>query len=110
VKFGAYTKGLREAKGLSLRHVARVVGIEPSYLSKIEGDERKASEEVLESLAGVLDVEPNLFLAMAGKITQEFQDAIQARPEAFAALIKSAIPATTPDILKAARTVRDGDW
>ncbi len=108
--FGAYVRGLREAKELSVRSVARQIGIESSYLSKIEADERQASEEVLEALAGVLEVDPHLFLAMAGKITKEFREALQARPEAFSALIKNSIPASTPNLFKAARTVRDGDW
>lgn len=108
--FGAYVKGLREAKGFSVREVARRLGVEPSYVSKIEGGERQASESVLESLAGVLGVNPHLFLAMAGKVTVKFQEAIRARPEAFAALIESSMSASTPDILRAARTVRDGDW
>jgi transcriptional regulator with XRE-family HTH domain len=86
------------------------MGIEPSYLSKIEAEERQASEDILESLAGVLEANPHLFLAMAGKVTQEFRQALQERPEAFAALLESSLNWSTKTILKTARAVRDGDW
>jgi transcriptional regulator with XRE-family HTH domain len=113
VKFGAYVRGLREAKGLSVRQAARQIGVDHTYLSKLEREERlasDASEGFLEALAGVLEVNPHLLLAMAGKVTREFQEALQKRPEAFAALLQSSMSAPTPNILQAARTVRDGDW
>ncbi len=110
MSFGEYARGLREAKGFSVRQVAKQLGIEPSHLSRIERNEAHASEEVLEGLAGVLEVDPHLFLATAGKVTKEFLEAVQARPEAFSALIRNSIPASTPNLFKAARTVRDGEW
>jgi transcriptional regulator with XRE-family HTH domain len=111
VNFGEYARGLRETKELSVRHVARQLGIEPSHLSRIETNERQASEEVLEALAGVLDVNPHVFLAMAGKVTNAFREVLQRYPGEIGALLEATtVRPSKQSILKAARTVRDGEW
>lgn len=47
---------LREARGLSLEHVAREVGISPPYLAMIESGEREASEAIEHGLRRALGV------------------------------------------------------
>ena len=59
--FGAYVRGRREARrrndrAFSVRQVANRIGIEPSYLSKIErGEQRPPSEATIVKLAEDLD-------------------------------------------------------
>ena len=52
----------------SLRQVAERVGIEPSYLSKIErGEEPPPGEQTIRRLAEELGENPDALLALAGK-------------------------------------------
>jgi transcriptional regulator with XRE-family HTH domain len=38
-KFGAFIRREREAKEIGLREMAKMIGISPTYLSKVERDE-----------------------------------------------------------------------
>ncbi len=106
--FGTYLRGLREAKGISVRQLAAELGIEHSYLSKLErGENTRPSEKVLEGLAGVLEVSPHLMAAMAGQVSRGLLDAIQRHPEEFAALFEKLQDAPKQTLVRA---VRDGDW
>ena len=53
---GAAIKAIREARGLSLRHLANLAETDPSHLCRIESGERGASSMKLSQLAAALDV------------------------------------------------------
>ena len=38
-KFGAFIRRKREAKEIGLREMAKMIGVSPTYLSKVERDE-----------------------------------------------------------------------
>lgn len=101
----------RDDRRFSLRKVARRIGIEPSYLSKIErGQVAPPSEATTVRLAEELGEDPDVMLAMAGKVSGDLQEIIRKRPVLFAELIRQL--KETPDhaILRIVREVRDGDW
>ena len=52
---GAAIRSIREARGLSLRRLARLVGFSPSKLSRIETGKRGAAPEDIRSIATALD-------------------------------------------------------
>lgn len=114
--FGATVRERRERLRLgdrrySLRQVARRVGVEPAYLSKIErGAAAPPSEETAVRLAGELGEDPDVFLALAGKVSRELQEIVRRRPRLFAALIRQLKEAPDHAILRVVREVRDGDW
>lgn len=115
--FGTYIKTAREAlqtqdrRNWTLRQVASRVGIEPSYLSKIErGLEKPPGEELIERLALELDLDRDVLLAMAGKLSTELQDIIKARPRLFAEVLRQMKHMPDDAILRIVREVRDGDW
>jgi len=98
-------------KQYSLRQVAGRIGVEPSYLSKIErGWPVTLSEEKIISLAGELGENPDLLLALAGKVSSEVQEVIRSRPELFAELIKNLKNMPDHAVLRLVREVRDGEW
>ena len=103
---------LREAdRKYSLRQVAMRVGIEPAYLSKIErGDVAPPSESTTVSLAHELDEDPDVMLALAGKVSTSLQNVIRKRPKLFAELIMQLKEAPDHAILRIVREVRDGTW
>lgn len=114
--FGSYVREKRESlkekdKKYSLRQVAGRIGVEPSYLSKIErGLPAPLSEEKIKALAGDLDENPDLMLALSGKVSSEVQTIIRKRPELFTDLIRQLGEMPDHAILRLVREVRDGDW
>ena len=114
--FGEHIRRLREARAaadpaFSLRQVAVRCGVTPAYLSRVErGDVPPPGEETLLKLAHELGEDPDVLLAMAGKISADLRAAILARPQLFAELIRSL--KSTPDhaVLRIVREVRDGTW
>ncbi len=54
------------------------IGVEPSYLSKVErGETPPPSEEKIRRLATELNDDPDVLLAMAGKVSTDLQDVIR---------------------------------
>jgi transcriptional regulator with XRE-family HTH domain len=56
---------LRQAKGLSQEEVAARADITANYVSSLEREEYAASVDVIEALAGALEVDPAAFFAKA---------------------------------------------
>lgn len=101
----------REDRRFSLRQVALRVGIEPAYLSKIErGQVPPPSEATTVRLAKELSQDPDVFLALAGKVSGDLQEIIRKRPKLFAELIRQLKEVPDHAILRVVREVRDGDW
>ncbi len=115
-RFGETLRKLREEKRakdrrFSLRQVAQRVGVEPAYLSKIErGDVAPPSEETTRKLAADLGADPDVMLALAGKVSSDLQEIIRARPKLFADLIRQLRDAPEHAVLRLVREVRDGEW
>ncbi|MEZ5277105.1 MAG: helix-turn-helix transcriptional regulator [Opitutaceae bacterium] len=106
-------EALRSERGrsYSLRQVAGRIGMEPSYLSRIErGTDIPPGEEKLLALAKELEVNPDALLAMAGKVSAEVQAAVRKQPELFGELIRQLNKMPDNALLKLVREVRDGDW
>ena len=114
--FSAITRGRRERlrqtdRRYSLRQVAQRIGIEPAYLSKIERSQQPPpSEQTILSLARELNEDPDVMLALAGKVSKELQSIIRHRPKLFADLIRQMKDAPDHAVLRLVREVRDGDW
>ena len=114
--FGKYVRQTREAlreddPSFSLRQVAGRIGIEPSYLSKIErGIQTYLSEEKIISLAKDLNEDSDVLLALSGKISTDVQEIIRKRPRLFAQLIRDLKNLPDHAVLRIVREVRDGKW
>ncbi len=109
---GTARRRLREAdRRYSLRQVARRIGVEPGYLSKIErGRVAPPSEAATVRLAKELNEDPDVLLALGGKVSTDLQEIIRKRPRLFAQLIRELKQAPDHAILHIVREVRDGDW
>ena len=95
----------------SLRQVAHRIGVEPAYLSKIErGVVAPPSETKIVRLAKELDEDPDVLLALAGKVSSDLQEIIRKRPQLFAQLIRELKDAPDAAVFRIVRVVRDGDW
>jgi transcriptional regulator with XRE-family HTH domain len=95
----------------SVRQVAERVGIQPSYLSKVErGLVPPPGEETLVRLARELELEPDVLLALAGKVSRDLLEVIRKRPLLFAQLIRELRDLPDHAVLRLVREVRDGQW
>jgi transcriptional regulator with XRE-family HTH domain len=104
-------KQKREGNSYSLRQVASRIGVEPSYLSKIErGLEPRPSEQTTRALAEALGEDVDVLLAMAGKVSEDLQEIIRKRPKMFAELIRELKNMPDHSVLRLVREVRDGEW
>ena len=114
--FGKYVREKREAlrakdRRYSLRQVAVRIEIEPSYLSKIErGEQTYLSEEKIVALANDLEEDPDVMLALSGKVSKDVQEIIRKRPQLFTQLIRDLKNLPDHAVLRIVREVRDGDW
>lgn len=115
--FGSYLRERREAlqlidrRAYSLRRVAEQVGLEPSYLSKIERDEQPPpGEAAIAKLAEALGEDADLLLALAGKVSADLLETIRRRPQLFGQLLRELKDLPDHAIARVVREVRDGDW
>lgn len=114
--WGQHIRSVREQRLLadrafSVRQVAQRIGIEPAYLSKIERDlMAPPSEAVIRRLAAELGEDPDLLLAMAGKVSSDLKDIVLKRPQLFAELLRQLRDAPEHALLRVVREVRDGEW
>ncbi len=115
--FGKYLRECRlekqrvEGNAFSLRQLAGRIGVEPSYLSKIErGLEPRPSAETTQALAAELGEDPDVLLAMAGKVSGDLLEIIRKRPKIFAQLIRELKNMPDHAVLRLVREVRDGNW
>ena len=114
--FGAYLRERREAlrvndRSFSVRQVAERVGFQASYLSKVErGEEAPPSEPKIRGLADDLGEDPDVLLAMAGKVSADLLEIIRKRPRLFADMIRQLKSSPDRAVLRVVREVRDGKW
>ncbi len=96
----------------SLTQVAERVGVTPAFLSQLERDLVRSgpSEDTLRRLAGELDVDADVLLALAGKVSGDLQEVIRRRPKLFASLLRELRDLPDHAVLRLVREVRDGDW
>lgn len=116
MQFGQYVRRARERLKVddptfSVRQVAKRIGVEPAYLSKVERcDVAPPSEATIVRLAKELGEEPDVLLAMAGKVASDLQEIIRKRPELFADLLRALREMPDQAVLRVVREVKDGDW
>lgn len=114
--FGSYVRQRRERlraedPGFSVRKVAGRIGVQPSYLSKVErGQDPPPSEAKIRALAHELGEDADVLLALAGKVSSDLQEAIRRRPRLFARLIRELKDLPDPAVEQVARRVREGRW
>lgn len=114
--FATYIRNKREKlraddARYSVRQVAARIGVEPSYLSKIErGEQPPPSEKTIVGLATELNEDSDVLLALAGKVSRDLQSIICRRPQLFAELIRQLKDAPDHAVLRLVREVRDGNW
>jgi transcriptional regulator with XRE-family HTH domain len=85
--FGERIRQLRKAKNLNQSELAGKVGINFTYLSKIENDKLASaefpSEDTIKKLAKALGADSDELLLMAKKVPDSIKKRVIERPDAF---------------------------
>jgi HTH-type transcriptional regulator, competence development regulator len=115
--FGQYVRQRRELllaknpRNFSLRAVAGRLDCQPAFLSMVErGVCGPPSEALTKKLAEILEEDPDVLLALAGKLSADLREIIIKRPRLFAELIRELRETPDQTIYRVVREVRDGNW
>ena len=100
-KFGALVRRKRQAKKIGLRQMAKMIGVSPTYLSKIERDEfRPPTEDKVKAIAKIIDCDDDELLALAGRVASDLSDIIKKQPRELASFLRSASGLTAEQVAK----------
>lgn len=87
MRFGERLRELRQSKNLSQRDLAEQVGVNFTYISKIENENldfaQFPGEELIRKLAKALDADEDELLILAQKIPEQIKRRVMERPDAF---------------------------
>ena len=101
---GQQLRELRKARNLSQKQLADLVGINFTYLSKIENERldfaQFPSEDLIQRLAKALNADVDELLILARKVPETIRQRVLQRPEAFRKFASLDDP-TIDDLLKA---------
>lgn len=97
--FGKRIQELRRQHGMTQRQVAAELGIDFTYLSKLENDRGEPpGEDLVRRLAELFEVDAEELLAKAGKIPAELRERAQGDLQ-FATLLRT-LPTLSPEQLQ----------
>lgn len=92
MKFAEKLRELRQAKNFSQRALASKVGVDFTYLSKIENEKldfaQYPSEDLILKLAEALDADADELLLLAEKIPPVIKKRVMERPDEFLRLAR----------------------
>ena len=112
MKFGAFVRQERVAKELGLREMAKMIGVSPTYLSKVERDEfSPPAEDKVRKIAEIIKIDVDELLALAGKVSSDLSEIIREHPRELAALLRTTRGMTADDVVCLARKAKktEGD-
>src|SRR5712671_2877211 len=103
-KFGASIRRERERKEIGLREMAKMIGVSPTYLSKVERDEfPPPAEDKVRKIAAIICQDPDELLALAGRVASDLTEIIRERPREMADFLRAAKGLTPEEMAGLAR-------
>jgi transcriptional regulator with XRE-family HTH domain len=88
---GKQLRALRKQTGLGLKQVAPRLGITYTYLSKLENDAQKPSEELLRRIARYYGEDAAELFVAAGRIPADILAALQSDPQQAVAFLREQL-------------------
>src|SRR5208282_5528525 len=100
-RFGAFVRRERVAKEIGLREMAKMIGVSPTYLSKVERDEfAPPTEDKVKAIAQIIGCDVDELLARAGRVASDLSDIIKQHPRELAALLRTTKGLTAGAVAK----------
>src|SRR5262245_39711842 len=89
-KFGEFVRRKRGEKEIGLREMAKMIGVSPTYLSKVERDEfLPPAEDKVRKIAKIIGCDADELLARAGRVSSDLSEIIKQNPRQVAALLRT---------------------
>jgi transcriptional regulator with XRE-family HTH domain len=102
--FGSFTRWQREAREISLREMAKRIGVSPTYLSKVERDKiQPPTEAKVKAIAGIIECDADELLARAGRLSSDLLDIVKGQPVELAALLRTTKGLAANDVSRLIR-------
>jgi len=98
-----------DPRHFSIRAIAGRLGASASWLSMVERDVQRPTEEMLRALAEELDLDAELLLPQAGRVPADVIALLLERP-ALVDAVRALRAIPDADIARTIRHVRDGHW
>lgn len=106
-KFGHFVRRKREEKEIGLREMAKLIGVSPTYLSKVERDEFSPPvEDKVKAIAKIIECDSDDLLALAGRVASDLSRIIKEQPREMASFLRAAKGLTAQDLAKLASAAR----
>ncbi len=88
--FGKLILQARKDNGYSQRDLAKLLGVNFSYLSKLENDraDYAPKEEIIRSLAKHLHLDPEELIVLAGRLPQQYEEFLKQNYKEMPALLR----------------------
>ena len=98
-KFGAFIRRERKAREIGLREMAKMIGVSPTYLSKVERDEiAPPTERNVRLIAQIIGCNADELLAMANRMPSELAKIIKQHPVEMSMLLRTANGLSAQDL------------
>jgi transcriptional regulator with XRE-family HTH domain len=103
-KFGAFVRRERMVREIGLREMAKMIGVSPTYMSKVERDEfPPPAEDKVRRIAAIIGCDVDELLARAGRVSSDLSEIIKQHPREMAALLRTTKGFTADDVTRLAR-------
>ena len=113
--FGQELRALRMEKGVTLRAMARLMEVTPTYLSQVEQDKyNPPTEDRIIQMGQILHLSQGQIdelVVMAGRVSENLRNAVTEHPREMATFLRAAQGLNAEDIrelIKRARKLRKG--
>jgi HTH-type transcriptional regulator, competence development regulator len=105
--FGATVRRERERLQIGLRQFANMIGVSPTYLSKVEREQfPPPAEDKVVAIAKVIGRDPDELLALTGKVASDLTDIIRRRPREMASFLRAANGLTAEEMARLAKCAK----
>ena len=88
MEFGGILRQLRSQKGLGIKRLGPDLGVSYTYLSKLENNEIRPSEELVRRIAAYFHYDNNVLLLSAGKVPAEILEILREHPDDAIAILR----------------------
>jgi transcriptional regulator with XRE-family HTH domain len=104
-KFGAFIRRQRETRRITLREMAKLIGVSATYLSKVERGENPPLTEVkVKAIAQIIECDADELMARAGRLSSDLSNIIRRHPVELAALLRTTKGLSADEV---GRLIRD---
>lgn len=92
VDFGKQLRELRSKKGIGLKRLGPTLGVNYTYLSKLEHGETQPSADLVRRIAEYFDCDRDTLLLAAGKVPEDVLAILRNNPEEALRMLRERYP------------------